>query len=258
MSRWWPERVVLRLGDPPRAGGLGQSGSPSEPDRPAARSEEVWSAFEHQVASLALSRGTRVTCVVAGECVRYAVVPWHDELGSDAQRQILAGQCFRDTYGDSAASWAVRQGSGHYGAATLACALDTVLLDRLDAWSASRGFKLVSVQPSLMHAWNRARRRIAAGPFWFVLVEHGWTIVLLMSADDEPLHVKRWPSPVVDLARRLDREWLSIGTDLPYCPVYLDHVGALLGAAPTSDRAAAKWQFIDLTPASSEARTVRT
>lgn len=241
MSRWFPERVVLRLGDAPPALDPTPLAAGAAPQRDA-----MLAACARELDARALPRGSRLTCILAGEGVRYRIVPWSDELSSPAQRQVLAEHCFHEAYGAAAHAWTVCQSEPRYGAATLACAVDTLLLDQLDALARQRGLALVSVQPSLVQAYNQARRAIARGRCWFVVRDGAWTTLLLMS-DAEPLHVKRLPSPGTDLARLLDREWFALGLDDPVCPVYV--VGA--AAAASHAAAAARWPIVELSaPAS--------
>lgn len=229
MSRWWPDRLCT-----PWSGGRAPAVSLCIADTHPA-------AIEQQLD--ALPPGTRLTCIVAGDGVRYQVVPWRDTLSRPAQRQLLAEQCFRVAYGDVARGWTVRQQATHHGAATLACAIDTALLDLIDAHSQARRLKLTSVQPALMHAYNQAQRGISPGLHWFVEVGAVSTTILLQSPT-EPLLAKRLPSPGIDLAGVLDREWFALGMDVSRCPVY--GVRAMpAGVLP----AGSSWQVIDLTPA---------
>ena len=243
MSPWLPDRVELRLGDGPAGGSARQPGPH--------RIDALIADFEQNLEARALRRGTRLRCVVAGDAVRYAVVPWHAELSSPDQRQRLAEQCFRETYGETARDWTVCQHTERYAAATLACAIDASLLDRLDASAQARGLSLVSVQPSLMHAFNQSRQGIEQGLFWFVSVEPHWTTLLLMSAF-EPLHVKRLPSAAAALGALLDREWFSLGIDVARCPAYVVRSATVepppAPSAAARDGSAASWQVIDLSP----------
>lgn len=241
MSRWLPDQVELRLGDGPVAGTPSTLG--------ARRVDALMAEFESDLDTRALRRGTRLRCVVAGDVTRYAVIPWIEAMSSRDLRQRLAEQCFREIYGDDAREWTVCQHTQRYAAATLACAIDTRLLDRLDALARARGLSLVSVQPSLMHAFNQTRRAMEQGQFWFVSIEAHWTTLLLMSAT-EPLLVKRLPSATVALGGLLDREWFALGIDGEPCPAYVvrsANVPAL--PVPWRDVAAAKWRIIDLSPA---------
>lgn len=231
MSRWFPERPVLWV-------------------RPH-KSEPVLASFEQELSQRALPRGTRLTCVVAGEGVRYRVVPWSDEFASPAQRQVFSAHCFTEAYGAAARGWTVRQDSVRHGVATLACALDTSLLDSLAATAQVHELKLVSVQPALTHVYNQVRRRLESGLYWFVWVDGPWVTLLLMSAG-EPLLVKSLASSGVGLAGLLEREWFMLGMEAPRCPVY---VARSAGGAPDPARAQAgnvpsdkSWRFVELAP----------
>lgn len=240
MSRWFPEHAVVRLADL----------------HPA--------AVERDLDERALRPGTRLTCVLAGEGVRYGRVPWSDALSSPSQRQVLAQQCFVEAHGEAARGWTVRQHTGGHGAAALACAIDTALLERIDALAQARRWKLVSVQPSLVHAYNQARRRlVTAGLCWFVEVDADRATVLLMSPT-EPLQVKRLPLAGADLIQWLEREWFALGMEGPRCPVYVvravsDAISPAIPAAPvdTVRRPGAGWQIVDLGLSGAAGRTAR-
>lgn len=203
--------------------------------------------IEQQLDALALPAGTRLTCILAGEGVRYRIVPWRDELSRPAQRQLLAEQCFHEAYGDAARGWTVRQHATRYGAATLACAIDTVVLDQLTAQSKARRLTLASVQPALMHSYNLARHTMSAGLHWFVSLDAVSTTLLLQS-QTEPLLVKRVPSSALDLSDTLDREWFALGMEAPTCAVYVVRSGSDSVPLPSHQGDASPWSFVDLTP----------
>ena len=256
MSRWFPESIVLRVGDVPRAladapSVVAPQRSPAEsaalaaPAAPgSARLDAMLSVFESELDQRAPKRGTRVTCIVAGDAARYRIVPWSDELASTAQRQVLAEHCFREAYGEAARGWAVRLHPVRHGAAALACALDVALLDRLDALVQARRLKLVSVQPSLMNAFNETAARREPGPHWFVCIDALWATALLMSAS-EPLHVKQLSTAGLDLALSLDRESFVLGLDGMRRPVHAARFGVGVDARGSPLAAAARWCSVD-------------
>lgn len=235
MSLWPRDLVELRIGDAPV--------SSTERRTAVQRLDALQLEFERALDACHVGRGARLRCVVGGDAVRYAVVPWNDELSSPQQRQRLAEQCLRETYGDTALGWTVSQHSDRHGTATLACAIDKTLIDRLDAVAQARGLTLASIQPVLMHAFNQVRRRIAPEPFWFVLIEPQGTTLLLMSPA-EPLHVKRLPAAGAALAGALDREWFALGIEGERCSVYVLHT---TGREPMPQNAnLSGWRFIEL------------
>lgn len=224
MSRWLPETIELHLGDDLPAAGAGQPGT-----------AELLADVERQLDERAPRKSSRLRCIIGGDTVRYAVVPWSDELTSPPQRQRLAEQTYFETYGDLARGWTVCHQAAGYGAAGLACAIERPLLDGLDAAARARGLTLVSVQPALMHAFNHVRRTLARGLFWFVLVERRSVTLLLMSPT-QPLQVKRLPLPATGLGRLLDREWFALGEEGPRCPVFV----ARSASAPPASAADAR------------------
>lgn len=175
-------------------------------------------AIARQLNALALPARTRLRCILAGDGVRYGIVPWRDALSRPVQRQLLAEQCFIDTHGEVARGWTVCQHAARWGVATLACAIDTALLERIDAAAQARRCTVASVQPSLTAAYNQARHGIAPGLHWFVEVDARWTTLLLMDGA-EALQVKRLRASATDLTALLLREWFALGMAPPLCPV---------------------------------------
>lgn len=235
MSRWSPDRLRA-LWPGRRAPAVELRLTDTQP-----------AAIEQQLDALALPPDTRLTCIVAGEGVRYRIVPWRDELSRPAQRQLLAEQCFSEAYGEVARGWTVRQHATRYGTATLACAIDTALLDQLTAQTLARRVTLESVQPALMHAYNLVRHGMAPGLHWFVLLDGGSTTLLLLSPT-EPLWVKRIASSALDLSDVLDREWFALGMEPTHCAVYLVRRGAVPAPAVSRHANASSWAIVDLTP----------
>ncbi|MBY0468011.1 MAG: hypothetical protein K2Q07_03420 [Burkholderiaceae bacterium] len=242
MSRWFTERLAARVRAPLRA--LWPGGRPAAVEWRLTDTRPE--SLEQQLDALALAPNTRLTCIIAGEGVRYRIVPWRDELSRPAQRQLLAEQCFSDTGTDTARGWTVRQHTTRHGAATLAAAIDTAVLDHLVAQARARHLALASVQPALMQAYNRVRHRIAAGLHGFVAIDPTSTTLLLQSPS-EPLLVKRCPAPPGDLAEVLDREWFALGMEPARCPVYV--VRSQVPPAAPGQGGASSWPIVDLTPA---------
>jgi hypothetical protein len=232
----------MRVGElPPATAAAALAGAP--------RLDAALAQFEAELDARALRRGTRLRCVVEGDAVRYLVVPWVADLATPSERLLLAQQAFRETFGEIARDWTVCQNSERYGAATLACAVDARLLDRMGAITAARGLELVSLQPALMHAFNQARLDIGQDLFWFVVVERHATTMLLMSAH-APRHVKRVPGSSTQLASLLDREWFALGIDSPQCKVYVTR-SASAPAPPARPAAAAAdaWRIVEIAAA---------
>jgi len=105
-----------------------------------------------------------VSVVLSNHFVRYAVVPEQD--ATPEEELALARFLFAKIHGERAKAWEVRVSE------QLACAIDAALLEGLKACFPKSGkARLVSVQPYLMAAFNRARRRIPPEGAWLLLAE---------------------------------------------------------------------------------------
>lgn len=153
MSRLWPERRTFLL-------------EPIGPEEP-----QPWHGalddFRNKVKAL---RGrVDVTVVLSNHFVRYAVLPGEDSAATAEETAALARFHFAKIHGDRAKAWDVRVSEG------LACAIDTALLEGLKSCFAETKARLVSVQPALMAAYNRARGRVPREGAWVILAERGRT-----------------------------------------------------------------------------------
>jgi hypothetical protein len=112
----------------------------------------------------------RVTVVLSNHFARYALVPWSEALGKTEEEAAYARYCFAKIHGERSKAWDLRLAPGQSGAARIASAVDAPLVQAVRSAFSSRA-KLVSVQPYLMAAFNRARRQLAGARAWFLLVE---------------------------------------------------------------------------------------
>jgi len=216
VSRWWAETIVVAPADV--AGG--------------ARSPElVLACFESALDAMRKPPGSRVVAVVGGDAVRLRVVPWNDALAAPRERQVLATQGFVEAYGESARGWAVCERATCFGEATLAAAIDTALLDGLEALVVARGLRLAGVRPAFTQAFDSRRRELGPGPAWFVWIERHVTTVLLY-AERAPLHVRRFVVPHADLETVLARESFALGRDEAPCNVFVDRAPSARDAMP--------------------------
>ena len=108
----------------------------------------------------------RRTVVVPNRDVRYAIVPWHDALEGEAEEQAYLRHHFARIHGERARGWVYRWSQG------LASAVDAKLLCGLK----TKG--VVSIQPALMAAFNRALKRIPPEA-WIVMAEEDRACVAL-------------------------------------------------------------------------------
>ena len=203
MSLWRPDPFCVELE------AVGERGS-----------TELVRAFDSALAQGSPRRGTRVTCIVGGEAVRYRVIPWIGTAMKADERAAFVGHAFHRTFGDAARAWQPREGPQRFGQAALAAAVDETLLRGVAAAARDRGLRLVSAQPSLTWSFNAVRRQLPAGMSWFVHIE-STRCTALLHANGEPIHLKVAPASRLDVAAMVDREWFTLGLDAAPCPVYV-------------------------------------
>jgi hypothetical protein len=155
VSRLFPERREARL----------------EPDGLEALRDEV-SAWRGRI---------DLTVVLSNHFARYTVVQPQD--GATPEEELaLARFQFARIHGERTKAWEVRLSRAGSGA-RLACAIDTALLDGVKACMPKHGrVRLVSVQPYLMAAYNRARSRIPREGAWLLLTEKGRACLARLAA----------------------------------------------------------------------------
>lgn len=126
---------------------------------------------------------SRATVVLSNRMVRYAVVPFDRGVSGADEELALARFHFTRVHGERAKAWDIRLGEVH-GASRLACAVDAGLVEAIrGCFPAGGKAKLVSIQPYLMAAYNRARSLLGKAPAWLALLERGRACLALASRE---------------------------------------------------------------------------
>jgi hypothetical protein len=112
-----------------------------------------------------------IQVVLSAHYVRHVVVPPGEGM-SDAERRNLAEVVFREVFGELARDWDLRVSPTRDGMPTIGCGAPRSLLAALRGACKGRG-RLVSIQPSLMPVFNRARNEMAKAVGCLALVEPG-------------------------------------------------------------------------------------
>jgi hypothetical protein len=202
VSRWSPEVRLFHL--PVDASQSSVAGVPPWTQAVAMLASELDAG--------GIDKKTRVGCVVPSLYARYLLVPWNAAMQSRSARQVFAEHCFRNTYGELAANWVVRAGTGDYESATLACALDAALLDELYRMFAQRNLALRSVTPSLVHELGVLGDAFPGGATWLVVPEADMlTLLLVEQGQPRRVAIARGAQP--QLPELLSREWFSLGRE---------------------------------------------
>jgi hypothetical protein len=181
VSPLWRDKVAIQLS--PRRLVLTRTGrglrpKPSaEENRPYENAEDAsWTTamnvLRERLAQPAW-QDANARVVLSDHWVRYAIVPWSNDLHGRDERLTHARFALADIYGESVTSWTVRLSETFPGNLQVACAVPSALFDELQELLASHRLNLVSLQPRLIAAFNRWRHRLPSCGAWFVSIEEG-------------------------------------------------------------------------------------
>ena len=177
----------------------------------------------------------RVDAVLSNHFVRYSLVPWNTALADPAEEEAYVRHHFSKIHGERAKAWALRWSAESADAPRLVSAVDGGLIAALKE-SISGKARLVSIQPYLMAAANRAQRAVPESGAWLVFAERERACVAL-HAGGRWRSVQNAKGPWLDT---LEREWHRAeavdGTAAP-------RLALLIGARPVD---ATGWTFREM------------
>lgn len=211
MSPLWRRR--LRIGVCPDRLVLGGKALRLEP---AAGGAPWQAALAALPAALAGARRApcEVTVILSNHFVRYALLPWNGALRGGDEWLALARHHFATVYGRAADPWSLRVAETAPRGARVASAVDPALLDALAPAVGAAGGTLVSIQPLLIAAFNRLRKRLGGSAgCWLVVAEPGRLVLALIEKGS-------WRAL---RARRADDNWQES------LPEILERESAVLG-----------------------------
>lgn len=140
-------------------------------------------ALERLLSEQARGRGS-LSLVLSSRFVRFALIPWSEQIASPEELKAYARFRFQEIYGALADDWLLRLSPAPAGQPRLAAAIERGLLERLQLALQGAGMRLCSVQPYLMAAFNRFAGQLPADDFLFVLAEPGRSSLLLARAGE--------------------------------------------------------------------------
>jgi hypothetical protein len=194
------------------------------------------------------------TVILSNHFVRYALVPWSDQINADDELKEFARHCFLKVYGGSAAAWVLRISRDGSGAPMVASAVDDALIETIVRAFDASPLRLLSIQPYLMAAYNQWFQRLRGKTARLVLTEPGrlclalfrrehWHSVRSVHLGDH-LAASSRPTLEAELRPILERE--SYLAPLPQedetVPVFIAGHPATHPAAP----AQAHFQYLDV------------
>jgi hypothetical protein len=159
-----------------------------------------WQAALAALPEVLKGRSGPASVVLADQFVRYALLPHNETLKSDEQWAALARHRFSVLHGPRADEWQVRIAATAPHGPRLACAVDKALLSQMCEIFQKAGVKLATVQPFLVAAFNRIRRRVGNASCWLVIEEPGRLTLALIQRG-------AWTAI---RARRVDAQWRKV------------------------------------------------
>jgi hypothetical protein len=137
--------------------------------------EEPWQAAIAALPKLlqARPRAADATLVLSNHFVRYALLGANDRLSNREEWLEYASHHFEKTYGVRARDWDIQISESGAAHPRLASAIDKALLAAAAAVFKNGRVRLLSIQPHLMIAFNRALPAMRQSRFWFVVEEPG-------------------------------------------------------------------------------------
>lgn len=116
-------------------------------------------------------RGGRAAVVVADHFVRYAVLPWSDEVSGEGARRAVAQALLRNALGERAEGLEIALDRPRFRQPGLAAGIERAFLDELRAVLRRQHIVMTSLQPRLVRELAAGRRQLGSFDGWFVSAE---------------------------------------------------------------------------------------
>lgn len=152
-------------------------------------------------------------CVLADRFVRYALIPWTDDVQKPAELEVFARINFETVLGAANNDWLIKVDRSEYGQPAVASAVDRRLMEALQAIAKASKTRLSAIQPHFMQVFNHVRQRIN-GDVLFAVLDAGQCIVATIKNDTwhslRALKIER-ADPESHLQKLIGRERLLQG-----------------------------------------------
>lgn len=181
---------------------------------------------------------SRVSVVLGSSFVRWQLVDWPAQAGSETELQAFLRLRFRGVYGAASAAWRLAHALASPGQALPACAVDEALPIALAQAAKGANARLVSVRPYVSSALDHWRGQWRGQAAWVAVVEPGHLTLALLDARGHWLGLgavrcaegPAWRGALADLQSRLA---LQSPTPMPReAPLFVAGPGADSSGAP--------------------------
>lgn len=117
-------------------------------------------------------RGGSLRIVVADHFVRYALLPWSENISGKKMRQAMARALLKNTQGDKAEALEIALDRPAFGKNGIAAGIDRQLLAGLRAAAKTQRLRLKNLQPRLIAELAGRHKQLADG--WFASIDREW------------------------------------------------------------------------------------
>lgn len=137
---------------------------------------EAWqSTLDHLKLALVDQRwqGADVEVVISNHLVRYAIIPWRNQIKHDRERQAYLKHCFIEGFGESAQGWNLQLSESGFGKPAIASGMSNEMLLSVRKCFEGAGIKLRNLFPQVVIAINPVLNKIGKRSIWFCMIESG-------------------------------------------------------------------------------------
>lgn len=237
---WWPDRTHWRVGLSMHSLVRLQAGAPAgrrllggdrtvlDPEEGSAPWQGGVSALRRLLAAAGSGAPPEVHVTLSGAFARWELLPWNPAIGSEVERAAYARLCFEKSYGGLTRDWTLRQVDARPGAPTLACAIDSALVDALQRTCTEAGARLRSVAPYFSAAAQRWRGRLPGRAGWFGTMDDDAVVLAAWQGGAwRGVHVRRQVADPADaLPGMLEQLATGLDLDAAALPLFLASSGA--------------------------------
>jgi len=117
-------------------------------------------------------RGASLRIVIADNFVRYALLPWSEEIIGNKARRALALALLKNALGDKANTLEIALDRPAFGKNGIAAGVDRQLLAGLRASAQAQRLRLDSLQPRLIAELAARHKQLEDG--WFACIDREW------------------------------------------------------------------------------------
>jgi len=127
--------------------------------------------LERELDKLSLPSKTQLLVTLSSEMVRYLTLPGNDFKMNEVEKSAYANAAYREIYGFVSNDWLIKCHDAPPNQPMLTSAIDLALFESIEKLAAKYQFKLISVQPYLMTAFNALHHKLKGATALFAVVE---------------------------------------------------------------------------------------